>query len=244
MKLENSALLIVAAGKSSRFGGYPKALCNIGNQTNVENTISLAKDYFSEIYLGLNVETHTDLKLDAKVLKIETGQGDSLSLIRLIRLVMQDNKSIKRLFVCWGDAYFASNKPFDEFTSLVNEKDSLYVACSIDEKPYAWFDVDDDNYIVKSHFKKNDGEIEIGIHDQSLFCFEPNKMMNYIDEYRNYLGIEEDYNPNESKEAKLLDIFTYLNRKDPVKAVIITKDNVLSFNTKEELDKIICGHLD
>ena len=93
MKINNSALLIVAAGKSSRFGGYPKALCNIGDMTNVENTIALASNYFENIYLGLNVETKTDINVQAKILQIETGQGDSLSLLRLIRLIKQENKA-------------------------------------------------------------------------------------------------------------------------------------------------------
>ena len=244
MKLNNSALLIVAAGKSSRFGGYPKALCNIGSKTNVENTISLAKPYFENIYLGLNVETKTDIEIDAKVLRIETGQGDSLSLLKLIRLVKKDNQNIDKLFVCWGDAYFASSKPFEQFSMNINNKDNLYVACSLDKNPYAWFDVDENGYINKSHFKAKDGDISIGVHDQSLFCFDINVIEKYINEYKNYIGlVSEDYNPNESKEAKLLDIFTYLSEKEAVKTILIDKDNVLSFNTKEELDKIISGHL-
>lgn len=244
MKINNSALLIVAAGKSSRFGGYPKALCNIGDMTNVENTIALASNYFENIYLGLNVETKTDINVQAKILRIETGQGDSLSLLRLIRLIKQENKNIDKLFVCWGDAYFSNNKPFEQFSSQINENDNLYVACSNDNNPYAWFDVDDSGYIIKSHFKSKDGDVAIGIHDQSLFCFKLDVIEKYINEYREYIGlISEDYNPNETKEAKLLDIFTYLNSKEPVKTIIIDKDNVLSFNTKEELDKIISGHL-
>lgn len=244
MKINNSALLIVAAGKSSRFGGYPKALCNIGNMTNVENTITLASNYFENIYLGLNVETQTDISVKAKILRIETGQGDSLSLLKLIRLVKQDNKNIDKLFVCWGDAYFVNSIPFEQFSSQINDKDNLYVACSKDENPYAWFDVDNNGYIIKSHFKAKDGDVEIGIHDQSLFCFKPDVIEKYINEYKEYIGlISEDYDKNETKEAKLLDIFTYLNSKEPVKTIIIDKDNVLAFNTKEELDKIISGHL-
>ena len=240
--MKDSALLIVAAGKSSRFGGYPKALCNVGDMSNAENTIGLAKEVFENIYLGLNVETKCDINFDAKVLRVETGQGDSLSLLRLIRQVKVDNPSIKNIFVCWGDAYFVSSKPFVEISSQINDADKLYVACSIDNNPYAWFDVDENGYIVKSHFKSKDGDIEKGIHDQSLFCFDVETIEKYINEYKNYIGLEsEDYNPNDSREAKLLDIFTYLTNIEPVKTLIIEKDNVLSFNTREELDKIIEG---
>ena len=232
-------LLIVAAGKSSRFGGYPKAFCMMGNKMNVENTIEKAKGIFDEIYVGLNVETvekYRDLKLDAQVLKINTGQGDSMSMLKLIRLIKEDNKDLNRIYVCWGDAFFVDEQPFEQFSFQV-KNDDFYVACSIDEKPYAWFDVDGNDNIVASHFKKTDGEIDKGVHDQSLFCFNIDKYIEYITQFREYLGVKsEDYNPDEEKEVKVLDLFTYLYKKGiNVKTVLINKNKVLSFNTKEEL---------
>ena len=236
-------LLIVAAGKSSRFGGYPKAFCILGERTNVENTIDKAKDIFDEIYVGLNIETvesNPDLNLGAKVLTINTGQGEGMSMLKLIRLVKEEQKDTDKIYVCWGDAFFVDSLPFQQFINKITD-DDFYVACSIDEKPYAWFDIDENNNIVASHFKKNDGEIPEGIHDQSLFCFDMNKFIEYITEYREYLGIEsEDYNPDEPKEVKTLDLFTYLYSKGiGVKTILIDKNKVLSFNTKEELDKIV-----
>lgn len=237
------ALLIVAAGKSSRFGGYPKALCMLKDGMNVENTIRFAKKAFSSVYLGLNTETaekYRDLKLDAKVLSITTGQGDALSLLKMVRLVLEDDQEIGRLYVCWGDAFFVDELPFLQFKNQLGE-DDCHVACSIDEKPYAWFDTDDDGYIISSHFKKNDGEIPEGIHDQSLFAFKPLKLMKYIEAYKDYAGVKnEDYDPEETKEVKLLDLFTYLYGIGlPVKTILIDKNKVLSFNTREELDRII-----
>lgn len=238
----NSALLIVAAGKSSRFGGYPKALCMLKDEMNVDNTIKYARKVFDEIYLGLNVETVNsfDLNVDAKILSITTGQGDAMSLLKLTRLVKKDNPNLERLFVCWGDAFFVDETTFIQFKEKI-ENDEWSVACSIDEKPYAWFDVDSNNYIIKSHFKKTDGEIDKGIHDQSLFCFDLNTLEEYLMDYKDYLGLNsEDYDPNETKEVRLLDIFNYhyeLNK--PVKAIIIDANKILSFNTKEELDKIV-----
>ncbi len=237
------ALLIVAAGKSSRFGGYPKALCMLKDRMNVENTIDYAKKVFPSIYLGLNTETvekYSDLKLDAKVLSITTGQGDALSLLKMVRLVIKDDRGIDRLYVCWGDAFFVDELPFLQLKDQLGD-DDCHVACSIDEKPYAWFDTDEEGYIISSHFKKNDGEIPEGIHDQSLFAFKPLKLMEYIETYKDYLGIKnEDYDPEETKEVKLLDLFTYLYGQGlPVKTVLIDKNRVLSFNTREELDRII-----
>ena len=40
--------------------------------------------------------------------------------------------------------------------------------------------------------KKNDGEIPEGIHDQSLFAFKPSKLMEYIERYKDYLGIKNE----------------------------------------------------
>ena len=239
----NKALLIVAAGKSSRFGGYPKALCMLKEEYNVSNTIKYAKKVFNDIYLGLNIETvnnYPNLDLDCKILSINTGQGDAMSLLKLVRLVKKDNPNLDRLYVCWGDAFFVDEIPFIQFDQDI-QQDKWNVACSIDDKPYAWFDTDENDYIIRSHFKKSDGEIDKGIHDQSLFSFDMNSLETYLEEYREYLGLKsEDYDENETKEVRLLDIFTYhygLNR--PVKTVLIDKNKILSFNTKEELDKII-----
>lgn len=239
----NKALLIVAAGKSSRFGGYPKALCMLKDDTNAANTIKYARKVFDDIYLGLNSETikeYPNLNVDAKILDITTGQGDAMSFLKLVRLIKKDNPNLDRLYMCWGDAFFVDEIPFIEFDNKI-ENDEWNVACSIDDKPYAWFDTDEKGYIIRSHFKKSDGEIDKGIHDQSLFAFDIRNLEKYLEEYRDYLKLDsEDYNPNETKEVRLLDIFTYhygLNR--PVKAVLIQKDKILSFNTKEELDKIV-----
>ena len=45
-------LLIVASGKSSRFGGFPKAFCRIGAITNAENTIEKSKAVIDKVYIG------------------------------------------------------------------------------------------------------------------------------------------------------------------------------------------------
>ena len=47
-------LIVLAAGKSSRFGGYPKAFCRLNGQTNVAHTVSLAHQYFSKVYVVVN----------------------------------------------------------------------------------------------------------------------------------------------------------------------------------------------
>ena len=78
-------LLIIASGKSSRFGGFPKAFCQIGDKTNVENTIQMAQKIFDKIYLGVNRNTYTQFvgKIgNCEMFSIVTGQGDAHSILK------------------------------------------------------------------------------------------------------------------------------------------------------------------
>lgn len=236
-----SILLIVASGKSSRFGGFPKAFCNIGNDLNVENTINKAKSVVDKVYIGVNrkvFEQYNSIITDAEMFPIITGQGDAHSLLKCLKHVKNCNPEENTVMVCWGDAVFVSSKPFEE---LSKSKDPVSVGCSIDDRPYAWFDIDENNYIRKSHFAKEEGLIISGMHDQSLFLFDINYAIEYLDEYRQLLGIldNNDEEKSDTNEMKLLFSFEFLERKGkPARCIQITKGQVLSFNTQEELDDI------
>jgi hypothetical protein len=117
------------------------------------------------------------------------------------------------------------------------------VACAMDEQPYAWFEVNQENEIIKSHFAKDEGFVNMGLHDQSLFLFDFNFVLKYLNEYRRYLGIpyDNDESTSDVNEMKLLYSFEFLDKfgYKRAKCVEITSGNVLSFNTQEELQKII-----
>lgn len=240
-------LLIVAAGKSSRFGGFPKAFCQVGNTTVIENTIAKATPYFDKIYVGVNRTIFGEYKDKVKgctLFSIVTGQGDAHSLLKCMNYIKecvdQVNDDVD-LFFCWGDAYFASSKPFEQF--CVNKRVSeIEVACALDTNPYAWFDVED-NEIVRAHFAKDEGEIPSGLHDQSLFRMDLDFGLEYLNQFRKSMGIpmNNDEREADKNEMKLLKFFEFLaNRYDiKVRVASIDSGNIISFNTKEELDEVI-----
>lgn len=234
-------LLIVASGKSSRFGGFPKAFCQMGSITNAENTVAKSKSVIDKVYIGVNEKIYEQFHKKIKgceMFSIKTGQGDAHSLLKCINRIREKEIDIDKLFVCWGDAVFVSAKPFEE---LVRAEGDVVVACSMDEKPYAWFDVNNYDEIVKSHFAKEEGFIKKGMHDQSLFLFNIDFATKYLDEYRISLGIPENNDEEKSdvNEMKLLFSFEYLLGKGhPAKVCEITGNQVLSFNTQEELEEI------
>lgn len=240
---DSNVLLIVASGKSTRFGGFPKAFCQIGRSTNVENTISLANGIYDKVYLAVNRITFEKYKESVKgceLFSIITGQGDAHSLLKCLNYIKKNADSVNKITVCWGDAVFLNNLPFKQL-ALGAANIKAAVACSVDQLPYAWFDIDEKGKIVKSYFAKKDGIKNIGMHDQSLFQFDINFAIKYLYEYMHYMRIsyENDENDSDKNEMKLLYFFEYLYSIGyGVKCVEITSGNVLSFNTQDELDKI------
>ncbi len=243
--IEN-VLLIVAAGKSSRFGGFPKAFCEIGNITNADNTINRAKSFFKKVYIGVNSETFSNFydKIDGcEMFRIVPGQGDAHSLLKCINYVKEQEPQLKRIYVCWGDAVFVNDQPFEQFIGA-NESDGFKVgvACALDKNPYAWFDINEDRRIIKSHFASEEGAIDEGMHDQSLFSFDIDFVVKYLNEFRESLNIpcDNDEAAADRNEMKLLFSFDYLREKgyELAKCVPITPGNVLSFNTQEELEAV------
>lgn len=237
----SNILLIVASGKSSRFGGFPKAFCQLGNITNVENTSMKSKGIIDKVYIGVNRKIFDQFngKINScEMFAIKTGQGDAHSLLKCLKYVRTREKDIKTIMVCWGDAVFASSKPFEE---MLQASQKVNVACAWDLQPYAWFDVNNNGQIEKSHFAKEEGFIKKGLHDQSLFYFDIDYTIKYLDAYRKSLGIPEENDEEKSdiNEMKLLFSFEYLKEYGGgAQCIEITKDQVLAFNTQEELEVV------
>lgn len=239
-----NVLLIVAAGKSSRFGGFPKALCRIGNRTNAENTIQQAMKVYDKIYIGVNRDTYAKFNgqiADCEMFSIVTGQGDAHSILKCLDYIKVREKNIKEITICWGDAVFVDEIPFKKFLKKASGT-KVAVACSVDPHPYAWFETDKKNGIVKALFANNEIDIEKGLHDQSIFLFDFNFAIQYLNEYRESLGIpyDNDENNADKNEMKLLYSFEYLyqNGYDCAMCVEIPSGKVLSFNTQDELSVI------
>lgn len=241
----NDILLIVASGKSSRFGGYPKALATIGNGTNVENTIRLAHPYFEKIYLAVNKENRPlfqKISKQCEIFEIQTGNGEAHSLLKCLKWIREAEPTQERIVVCWGDACFRNSIPFLQFAQAsrsLPQNAPVLVACAEDRNPYAWFEAVEKN-IRKARFASVDGPVERGLHDQSLFFFNVDLAIDYLDKYKQRLNVGDEYNPN-GTEMKLLYSFEYLYDSDefmPAQYILINADNVLSFNTREELENI------
>ena len=205
--------MIVASGKSSRFGGFPKALAPIGRGTNVENTIRLARPFFNKIYLAVNKETCSQFERVARyceVFDIQTGAGEAHSLVQI-----------------------------SEAGESISDIVPVLVACANDPLPYAWFETNG-LFIRKAHFASTDGPVDCGIHDQSLFQFNVDRSISYLEKYKKQLRLPDKYDPD-GTEMKLLYSFEYLYNSEefgPAQYAMIDSGNVLSFNTTEELETI------
>lgn len=239
------AFLILASGKSSRFGGYPKAFCKVDDTYVAQHTVDLGSQYFDETYLVLNREIYPEYKYavtGCKTMAIGTGQGDSHSFLRAARLIKEDCGA-DRLTLCWGDTYYLDDVIFRQASrTLVDDSAAGVSLSSIDPEPYAWYEPDGDK-IKTSHFRSEDGIVESGIHDQSVFVFNVDVICSQLESYMKVLGLkdEEDYiNKEVSKEMKLLDSFTYFyeNNLLPMKYSLVKSGRSYSFNTQEELEML------
>lgn len=248
--MNNNVLLILASGKSSRFGGYPKAFCKIGKDYVVQRTVDIARRYFEKIYLVINREIYDeyeDIIIGCKTISIGTGQGDAHSFLRAAKIIKNDCGA-NRITLCWGDTIYTKDSVFKQAVELdegVFEKFAGISFSSIDTYPYAWYEIDGD-MIKSSHFKSKDGTIKKGIHDQSIFTFRLDVICRQLNAYMQELGINDDedfVNKEVSKEMKLLDSFTYFYENKgagmlPMKYLLVETGGSYSFNTSEELEGI------
>lgn len=224
-------LLILASGYSSRFGGFPKAFCQINGKYNVQRTIDIAKKFFSTIYVVVNEKTFNMFKNsinDAIMIKIRPGNGDAESLMKALRIIT-GHLSIPDIVVTWGDAVFVDAVPFYKLSEITMNDDCVAMAVTAaDKHPYAYFELEGDN-IICSHFAHNH-DVQSGEHDQSLFILKIPQMIHILTKFCNYM------HDNPRQEKKLLHCFTYMYRSGlpPAKIFPVSCGHVLSFNTKEE----------
>ncbi len=242
--MEDKILIILASGKSSRFGGFPKAFCQIGNKYIVQNTIDRACNFYKKIYLVLNREIYPayyDKLTGCTVIEIETGIGDAHSLLRALHKIEEAEKDVKYVTVCWGDTYFYEGYIFEKVLNLSQmfTNNAGFVVCSNDIRPYAWFETRED-MIVKSHFANEEKEILQGIHDQSLFLFDIDIIVRQLEQYKEFLNIKEDMKDGGRAEMKLLNAFTFFYEHGlaPIRFKIVPSGLTKSFNTIEEFEEI------
>ena len=249
-------LIFVASGLSTRMGGFPKALAQVGDTRVILNAINCADQYYDDIFIITNgkVKPSFDEVISndgnrAKVREIITGKGDAESVWKSLMLVQKEiGESFDATF-CWGDAFFKTNKAFECIMSddiIIEDIKSLIVGCSYDNDPSAYFDIYtswgdfEQLFIKKSYFKKYDGGVKIGVHDQCIFRCVSSVFIGCLNRYKEENGFDgENYLLSQTNEIGLLKSFDFLKRIDrPAKVVIIPGKNVFSFNTLEELNEI------
>ena len=243
----DNALLILASGKSSRFGGFPKAFCTIDGEYIAQRTVDVTGTLFENVYLAVNEDIYAKYGqriTGCKTFAIHTGQGDAHSFLRAARFVKADCKA-KFVTLCWGDTVYLDDTPFRkalEEAPRLGAKAVGSAVCAIDREPYAWFEVERD-LIVESHFRSSDGIVAKGVHDQSVFMFDLDCICEQLEAYMRFLGLDdkEDYiDARASREMKLLEAFSYFQKHQllPMKYALIAEGRSYSFNTQEELDSI------
>lgn len=246
-------LIFVASGFSTRMGGFPKALAKVDEQPVILSAIMNANKFYDYIYVVCNQMTYSAfcdvIQDDALVRTIITGKGDAESVWKSIKLVESEIGEAFDCTFCWGDAYFPTSTAFQcimTYEKSISQVSSILVGCSIDQSPYAYFDFYTINgnmstmYIQKSYFKKKDGEVLLGMHDQCIFRCVSNIFTSCLDEYRINLGFDgENYTLSPTNEMGLLNSFTFLYKIGlPASICLIPSSNVFSFNTIEELQTI------
>lgn len=243
-----NTLLIAASGKSTRFGGEPKAFAPVLGEVNVARTIRLARGYFSDIRVIVSEDTKKmaqEALPGVPLIPIVTGQGDADSLRKALRKMETAGELPDRLALCWGDAVFLSQRPFEQLGQSAEDWDEsvpALVACAEDEHPYAWFEVEGVE-IRRARFRKEEMQpVAWGLHDQSLFALSTAPTLIALDECRHEMGLDK-YDENSYDrgrgEMRLLDVLAHLFLKGrAAEAVKISARQVLGVNTKEELREI------
>ena len=262
----NNKLYIIAAGLASRMGGYPKHLCIIDDNgtTNIENTLSLASMHYEEIVVVLNKMLASEYavktiaiaeKYNAKVKFIESGKGDGHAVYEAIK----DEKDYKEVTCIWGDTYFSDSHIFQ---SRINV-DLLTVVCSKEISPYCYINVSNEflfsDYLIDSYtYKtissmcfKSDYPIKDDkkyLHDQSTFVVNVDKFKKYFSQYIDYCDyITKTFIKSKEIEYSIIKFVNWvvqIVKEDClVKAFVLQERTVkpytLSFNTKEELKKVV-----
>ena len=222
----NRELFIIAAGKSSRFGNKPKILTKISNDfTVLDNMIEKLNPFFNKINLCIDLRYFPlDYLNNFKKSNIIVTIGGYGELYTIIDCINRSNKNLKDMYIIWSDSIIVDNRFIKDFLNNDDLTQSYSCAVSLDNNPYAYFNVNNKNIVQQSFFNK-DLKISKGLHDQSLFRLRKKTLEK---EFNLFKMIKKD-------EYKLLDFFTF-NKK--CKAIEVSSNCIYSFNTIQNFEDI------
>ena len=218
---------LICSGKQTRFKDkVPKCFSNIGDRTvidiNIENLNSVCdkvfvtcsdknKDYFKDI--DNLIITHRN-----------KGSGDTI-LEALSNIKFNEDD---RCIIQWGDSIL--NKKV--YTFLLDYSNiNCVIPCRYEIDPYVRLLSHDDGNIEVRFKKYNDNLTNYGFHDLSIFYFNINYLLRYLNDFYIKFFNDDKYN-HKHKEFEFLDIF---NDTDINGFIIDTSFKSYSFNTKKEL---------
>ena len=250
--MKTKKLYIIAAGLSSRMGGYPKHLCVIDNEgtTNLEHTLSLATKYYDEIIVVINKVLPVEYilqtmqiinKYNAIVKFIESGKGDGHAVYEGIKTEID----VECVTCIWGDTYFSDSI----FKTIVDSKldtNLLKVVCTKEISPYCYI-LENNDKIDGIYFKseKPINENDKYLHDQSMFIINVDEYIKYFSQYMKYC----DYITQSIVKTKGLEysIIKFINWCRDIANINISTfvlpeklddKYTISFNTQEELNEV------
>lgn len=250
-------LYIIAAGLSSRMGGYPKHLCYIdeAGTTNLEHTLYFAKYFYDNIVIVINkllseeyVLKTKDIanKYNAEVKQIESGKGDGHAVYEAIK----DENEFKYVTCIWGDTYFTDNTIF----RIYETPQVLNVVSANEISPYCYIKLNDFSNEIESMMFANEIPPKANtkyLHDQSTFFINVHNFKLYFDKYIKYCDkkIKDLLIKINKFEYSIIKFVNWYNSKyfldDSSKICThvlpeeLNKLYTISYNTKEELQEIL-----
>ena len=243
-------LYIIAAGKGSRMGGpLPKALVPINeNEPNISTILKQTSGKFNHRYIVINelavdaweqyISEHasTGFLDDVSFISIASGLGDGHAVLSALSAVASESAEI---VVMWGDVFLQYSETIDELLSkrLSVSTAAGYIPAVMEQNPYVTLLTDSANKIVSADFSKYGENHPSGWHDQSIFYFKRNILLDALIDLNTALWKNGRYITT-GGELSMLYVFHYLYNIGSAAVVFETDYPTFSFNTPEEVASI------
>lgn len=242
--MQDLSIIIPCAGNSSRFNSnIPKPLAEFKGKAFINYLLSILSEIFKEIVIPIQPGAQNkkiflsliDAKFHEKInlVESEAGRGDAGAIIDGYNYISSQKT---HFFVCWGDTYFVDPNIFKELiydAALDDYSADAYVPLIQSKNPYVSYSLEGNN--IKDALLSIDGHfVQEGLEDQSIFLLS-HKLMKTLNSFD-----QKQKSEARKKEISLLRFFKYAAAMNH-RLVGVTRNlkATLSFNTQEELSKIL-----
>lgn len=252
--LDNRALIIPCAGRSSRFRSFetPKPLAKIDGVPCLIRLIDDLCPYFKKVYVAVpndpkirdlyktNIDRYFS-KSSIEMIEVEPGKGDGDAIYEVLKEIK--NITYSSIMIAWGDAVINNKDLIHDCILGFNKLKTLtplFFPTYETVNPYVSVARDNNGQVVKINFTRKGDYVDYGESDLCIFFCSQN-IFQYLDSYRskildkkngNYLTYNNEFNFLETVH----DITS--QNVEVVACCIGNEDDVLSFNSLEELNKV------